>query len=199
MSTQSQSIFNKICHLAAEKGANQIYFLPGQLPAIRINEILESLSNQNIISTSFVKDLVNTLLTEKEKKELNKNNQIEVVKKVENIGNIQMDVYFARNLPCFRIELLKQEIPDLASLNTPKLVENILKKEQGVVFVTGDMGRFELMASILNNINKKRTNFIATLEKPIKTIIQSNKSVIEQREVGRDVDSFEKGLEYIRE
>ncbi len=199
MSTQVQSIFTKICHLAAEKKASQIYFLPGQLPAIRINGVLESLNNQNIISTSFAKDLVDTLLNDEEKKELDEKHQVEVVKKVERIGNVQIDVYFARGLPCFRIELLKQEIPDLSSLNTPSLVNDILQKEQGIVFVTGDMGRYELMSSILNNINKKKTNFIATLEKPIKTIISSNQSMIEQREVGRDVASFEKGLEFVRE
>ncbi len=199
MSTQTQSIFNKICHLAAEKQANQIYFLPGQLPAIRVNGILESLNNQNIVSASFVKDLKDILTNDNEKEELKEKQQINVVKEVENLGNVQIDIYFSKKLPCFRIELLKQKIPELDNLNAPDLVKKIINKEKGVVFLTGDMGRYELMASILNYINKNKTKFIATLEDPIKTIIQSNNSVIEQRGVKTDVPSFEKGLKFIRE
>jgi len=199
MSTQTQSIFNQICHLAAEKKADQIYFLPGQLPAIKVNGDLGFLKNQNIVSTSFTQELIDVLIEPDEKKELEKEQQIKLVKKLEKVGNIQVDIYFSREMPCFRIELLKQNIPVLSDLNAPDLVKNILNKEKGVVFVTGDMGRYDLAASILDHINKNKTKFIATLEDPIKTIISGNKSVIEQREIGTDISSFEKGLEFIRE
>lgn len=201
MSTQVEITFNRICQQAAEKRASEIYLIPAQLPFIRIHGKMQSLAKENILATSFIKSLINALLSEDEQKELQQNKQITILKEISRLGNSQINIYFSKGAPSLRIKLLAQEIVDFPKLEVPEMISKILSAKRGIIFVTGprDSGRSTLVMSMLNNINKHEVKFIATVEKPIRAILNGVKSVIEQREVGRDVNSFLQGLSYIRD
>lgn len=200
MNTQTEVILNRICREAVERKVSEIYLLPAQVPFVRIDGEMTSLTGEGIISVSFLNDLVDILLEADEKESLQKNKQIEVVKNVGKIGNCQINLYFQKGSPACRLKLLSQEIITLDQLGIPEMVKKFTNLLKGIVFITGprDSGRSTLLISLLDYINKNQKKFIATLEDPIKAEIRGVKSVVEQREVGKDVPSFMQGLEYIR-
>ncbi len=200
MSTQTEVILNRICRGAAEKKASEIYLLPAQAPFVRIDGKMRTLTGEGIISLSFINDLVPIFLNSSEQDILEKKRQIEIIKPIGKIGDSQINVYYQKNELACRIKLLAQEIITLEKLGLPKMVTNFTNLLKGIVFITGprDSGRSTLLTSLLDHINKTQVKFITTLEKPIKATLRGFKSVVEQREVGKDVPSFLDGLHYIR-
>jgi len=200
MSTQIEIILNRICAKAAEKKASEIYIIPAQMPFIRIDGRMESLSGESILSISFINDLIPLFLSEEEQNILKEEKQIDVVRKIGKIGNSQISIYFQKGNLSLRIKLLSQEIKDLDSLGLPKVIKGFANVSRGLVLVTGprDSGRSTLAISLLDYINKNQAKFISTIEQPIKAVLRGAKSVIEQREIGKDVNSFLDGLSYIR-
>lgn len=94
------------------------------------------------------------------------------------------------------IRLLPGTIPTLEKLNIHPSLQGISELKQGLVLVCGTTGcgKSTTIAAILDEINRKRALHIVTLEDPIEYRIKSNKSFIEQREIGTHVPSVEQGL-----
>lgn len=201
MSTQNEIILNRICQNSAEKRASEVYLLPAQPPFVRIDGKMGILAGESIITASFINDFFENILDEREQSVLEKEKQIEVIKNIGKMGECQIDIYYQKNSLACRIKLLAQEVIDLEKLGLPKMVTRFADFFKGIIFIAGprDSGRSTLANSILNHINKNQAKFIATVEKPIKSILIGRRSVVEQREVGKDVLSFLSGLRYIRQ
>lgn len=201
MSTQNEVILARICQSSAEQRSSEIYLLPAQPPFIRIDGKVKQLTGEGIISSSFIDDLFKNALTPEEQETLARQRQIEVVKNIGKMEECQIDVYYQKDSLACRIKLLAQEIIDLEKLGLPEMVTRFAGFLRGIVFIAGprDSGRSTLLTSLLNQINKSQTKFIATVEKPVKSVLRGVKSVVEQREVGKDVPSFLQGLRYVRQ
>ena len=94
------------------------------------------------------------------------------------------------------IRLLNEHIPDLSELGLPKVVSDFPAYSQGLVLITGETGsgKSTTLAAILNQINRQEAKHILTLEDPIEYIYTPDRCVINQREVGKDTQSFAAGL-----
>ena len=94
------------------------------------------------------------------------------------------------------IRLLNEHIPDLSELGLPKVVSGFPAYSQGLVLITGETGsgKSTTLAAILNRINRQEAKHILTLEDPIEYIYTPDRCVINQREVGKDTQSFAAGL-----
>ena len=94
------------------------------------------------------------------------------------------------------IRLLNEHIPDLSELGLPKVVSDFPGYSQGLVLITGETGsgKSTTLAAILNQINRQEAKHILTLEDPIEYIYTPDRCVINQREVGKDTQSFAAGL-----
>ncbi len=114
--------------------------------------------------------------------------------------------------PIFRINIFKQrgetgivmrhireEIPDFRELNLPQVFEKIATIDAGIVLVTGasSSGKSTTLASIIDYINRNKNRHIMTLENPIEYIHEDKKSVINQREIGVDTESFHIALRHV--
>ncbi len=201
MSTQNEVILNRICQGAAEQRASEVYLLPAQSPFVRINGKMGALSGEGIVTASFIDDMFKGMFTQEEQAALAKTKQIEAIKNIGKMGECQIDIYYQKDSLACRIKLLAQEIIDLGKLGLPEMVTRFTNFFRGIVFITGprDSGRSTLSISILNHINKNQAKFITTVEKPIKSVLRGVRSVVEQREVGKDTPSFLDGLRYVRQ
>ena len=191
MSSQVEIILNRIYVKAAEKKATELYIIPAQMPFIRVDGEMQVLTGESILSISFINALIPVFLTREEQ---------DVLKKIGKLGNSQLSIYFQKGNLSLRIKLLPSEIKGLDSLGLPNVIEKFTHILRGLVLITGprDSGRSTLAISLLDCINKNQAKFISTVEQPIKSVLGEAKSVVEQREVGRDVNSFLSALSYIR-
>ncbi len=94
------------------------------------------------------------------------------------------------------IRIVRFELPDFRSLNLPQSVIDISKMTKGLVLVTGPAGsgKSTTLACIINEINQTRNAHVITLEDPIEYLHRHNKSVVTQREIGNDTESYMSGL-----
>ncbi len=94
------------------------------------------------------------------------------------------------------IRLLNEHIPNMAELGLPKVVAEFPGYSQGLVLITGETGsgKSTTLAAVLNEINKTEYKHILTLEDPIEYVYTPERCVINQREIGKDTQSFAAGL-----
>jgi twitching motility protein PilT len=88
--------------------------------------------------------------------------------------------------------VISTDIPRPAELKLPDIVVNFTKKERGLVLVTGatGSGKSTTLASLINEINLSKTKHIVTIEDPIEFLFTERRSIITQREIGMDTNSF---------
>jgi len=115
------------------------------------------------------------------------------------LGSLQfrINVFQESDGLCAAIRALSLNIPKVEEIGFPNNVwEDIINLKQGLVLLTGitGAGKSTTIASLIDRIGEKRACRIITLEDPIEYIYQQKNSVISQREVGRDVKTFQEGL-----
>ncbi len=108
----------------------------------------------------------------------------------------RMNIFKQQGAFSAAIRILSSKIPKLDSLGLPPAVQDFTKLRQGIVLVTGQTGsgKSTTLAAILNEINQNRAVHILTLEDPVEYLYTPAKSVINQREIGKDTESFATGL-----
>lgn len=111
----------------------------------------------------------------------------------------RLNVYRAQGNACLAIRLLADSIPPLSSLGLPPAVADFPRLRKGIVLVTGETGsgKSTTLAALLNEINHTRGVHIVTLEDPIEYLYESDLASIDQREIGRDTESFATALRAI--
>ena len=94
------------------------------------------------------------------------------------------------------LRVIVSDIPDIKVLNLPKVVEKVLNNHAGLILVTGQTGsgKSTSLAAMIDSINSTRQANIITIEDPIEFMHQNKKSIISQREVGRDTQSFARAI-----
>ncbi len=109
---------------------------------------------------------------------------------------VRINLYRQQGHISAAIRLLSDEIPQLQSLGLPPMAETLVDLPRGIILVTGETGsgKSTTLAAMLETINQRREEHILTLEDPIEYIYTPKQSVINQREVGRDTESYGDGL-----
>lgn len=108
----------------------------------------------------------------------------------------RIHIFKQQGVPSVALRLLREEIPDLATLGLPPAALELTKLHKGIVLVTGETGsgKSTTLAAMLDNINHNRRDHIVTLEDPVEYIYKPDLCAINQREVGKDTRSFSEGL-----
>ena len=114
-------------------------------------------------------------------------------------ARVRINLFRAKGTLSASLRILHDHIPALKSLGLPPVVSEFPSWQKGIILVTGETGsgKSTTMAAILNEINHTRRDHIITLEDPIEYIYTPDKSLINQREIGTDTNSYAEGLRAI--
>lgn len=112
------------------------------------------------------------------------------------VARFRASVFRQRGSLAAVIRVVNFELPDPKELHLPDSVVNVARMTKGFVLVTGPAGsgKSTTLACIIDEINKTRNAHVITLEDPIEYLHRHNKSVVTQREIGMDTESYVTGL-----
>ena len=108
----------------------------------------------------------------------------------------RVNAFKQRGVDALVLRTIPMDIPTLDSLNMPSVLKELTNKINGLILVTGPTGsgKTTTLAAMVDEINRKRTDHIITLEDPIEYLHRHKKCIVNQREVGKDTHSFAKAV-----
>jgi twitching motility protein PilT len=114
-------------------------------------------------------------------------------------GRFRTNCFRQRGQACLAMRHVKTQVPNMEDLGLLPQLRQIAESPRGIVLLAGTTGsgKSTTLAAMIEHINANSRKHIITLEDPIEYVFEDNQSVIEQREIGLDTDSFEEGLKYV--
>ncbi len=187
---------------AARREASDVHLVPGYPPTLRVHGNLELIGDQ-VLTSDQIRRLTEPVLPPAVAAlfEETKNADCSVsLGAGDSTLRFRANVYLARDAWCACFRHIPNEIPTLEWLGFPReLAEKLVGHKNGLVLITGQTGsgKSSSLAALIDLVRHSRAAHILTIEEPIEYIHEAGgTSVVTQREVGRDVESFADGLKY---
>jgi len=196
--TEKQPIdIKKLLKSVLAYGSSDLHLVVGSEPQIRIDKELRPL-NLAVLTAKDIESMSYSIISEKQKKAFEEDLELDFSFELEGIGRFRANYYKTiYGIGC-AFRMIPLEIPSLDDYNSPPIFKELIKKEKGLILVTGPTGsgKSTTLASMLNEINMTERRHIITIEDPVEFVHKNNKSLFSQRDVGDDTKSFATALKY---
>jgi len=187
-----------------QQRASDLFLKWGSPPAFRIDGSVRKISlggadTPERLEDEFLESLTNELLSPTAREILFKRGEADAAHEVEGLGRFRINAFRERGRVSFVFRYIPREIPTIAELNLPeKQLKKLAEQSRGLVLVTGTAGsgKSTCMASMLDWINQTQHKHIITIEDPIEFVFEHKRSIISQRELVLDTESFENALKF---
>lgn len=180
---------------AYEEKASDLHLTKGIPPVYRIHGQLEHYGNE-LLTSEELQTMVKAILPEQKLQEFHDKGETDFNYSLPGKCRFRVNAYHQRNEVTIAARLIEAKIPSIESLNMPQVLYQLAEKPQGLILVTGPTGsgKSTTLAAMIDYINETKSKHIITLEDPIEYLHAHKKSIINQREVGVDTQSFANGL-----
>ena len=172
-----------------------------KLERLLMNTNLRKVNILNPLSTlqDWMEKVIKEILPKHFLPRLEKDREIDFSYFLEGIGRFRTNCFQHLGKWCLAMRYVVAEVPKLDSLNLPDVIKSIAEEPRGIVLVAGTTGsgKSTTLAGMIDHINSNLKKHIITLEDPVEYVFDDNSCVIEQREVGLDTPSYEKGLKHV--
>jgi twitching motility protein PilU len=185
----------RVLRLMADKGASDVYLSANTPILIKINGQILQLSDQPLTHTQ-PRQLLAELLTPSQLEELEDTGELNVGVGLAGVGSFRLSGFKQRGSVAAVLRCIPHHIPALDTLNLPPLLNTLILEKRGLILMVGatGTGKTTTLASMLEQRNQQLAGHILTIEDPIEFLFSNKKSVVNQREVGRDTQSLQVGL-----
>ncbi len=190
---------NELLEKAIQKGASDLHLVVGLSPVLRTDGLLSFLDSSEKLNAKNIEMLVVQILSPEQKKRFLTDLELDFAYQIPSGDRFRVNLFFEKGNMSLAARLVPKTIPKFEELNfDPDLAKFLITKPQGLVLITGPSGsgKSTVMATLLNEINKTRAANIIALEDPIEFLFTSDRSIIRQRELGKDMRSFAEGLKH---
>ncbi len=187
---------NEILKIGVAQGASDIHIRVGLPPIFRIDGRLYPLKNSNRLTFEDVNKIAFLIMNEVQKERFKQLKEVDLSYGVSGLGRFRVNIFRQRGSIGMVFRVIPTTIKTFEELNLPKILEKISMEPRGLILVTGatGSGKSTTLASMVEYINTHKTCHIITIEDPIEFLFRDKKSIITQREVGNDTESFASAL-----
>jgi len=177
--------------------ASDLHLVSRSEPQIRIDGKLVSL-NLPIMDGTIIEEMAYSLLTDKQKKEFEEELELDFAIVLPDIGRFRANYYRVMGDIACAFRIIPIDIPSLDQLNAKAIFKEIIKREKGLILVTGPTGsgKSTTLAAMLNEINETENKHIITVEDPVEFMHDNKKCLFSHRNVGTDTRSFGHALKF---
>lgn len=183
---------------AVDQNASDIFMIPGMPLALKINGQIRNINDEKLFP-----DTIDALITEiyeisghRKMDKILSHGDDDFSFSIKGIARFRASIMKQRNSLAAVIRVVRFELPRPEVLHIPREIIDIAQLKKGLVLVTGSAGsgKSTTLACVIDEINNTRNVHVITLEDPIEYLHRHNRSVVTQREIGQDTDSYVDGL-----
>jgi len=177
--------------------ASDLHLVSRSEPQIRIDGKLVSL-NLPVLDGQMIEEMSYSLLTDKQKKEFEEELELDFAIVLPDIGRFRANYYRVMGDIACAFRIIPIDIPSLDQLNAKPIFKEMVKREKGLILVTGPTGsgKSTTLAAMLNEINMTENKHIITVEDPVEFMHDNKKCLFSHRNVGTDTRSFAHALKF---
>jgi len=182
---------DRLFHLMKEKHASDMFFAVNSPVHIKINGNLIPI-NQQKLERENISALLSEVATPEQMEELERENELNMGISVPNLGRFRLSAFRQRGSISAVFRFVPANIPLLDDLGLPAVLADLIMEKRGLLLLVGatGSGKSTTIASMLDHRNELRAGHILTLEDPIEYLFKNKKSIVNQREIGSDTNSF---------
>lgn len=187
-----KEIVSRIFEKSIAENASDIHISTGKPPTVRIDGRLFPLKDEKILGPDDTREIVFEILGEERKEDFLRKKELDFSYEYKYKTRFRGNAFFQQGLVSMSLRIIPSKIRTIEELNLPSFLHRFTEMKQGFILITGPAshGKSTTLAAIIDEINKNRESHIITIEDPIEYVFYQQKSIIDQREVGLDTNSF---------
>jgi len=179
----------------AEKQASDLFFSAGAPVYIKIEGELKPINNQ-VLDVEMVKKAIYGIMNEEQIQVFEAKNELNFGFSVAGAGRFRINVFRQRGSVAMVARYITNMVPTLDGTSLPSVLKDLVLEKRGLILVVGatGSGKSTTLAAMINHRNINKAGHILTIEDPIEFVHKHNKSLVNQREVGIDTESYATAL-----
>ena len=187
----------KLLQSVVTHGASDLHLVSRTEPQIRLDGALKPVNLPQLTGDD-IEEMCYSLITEKQKQQFEEHDELDFALLLPGIGRFRANYYRTLGETAAAFRTIPIDVPSLDDLGAPEVYKKLIKREKGLILVTGPTGsgKSTTLAAMLNEINMNEQKHVVTVEDPVEFIHQNKKCVFSHRETGSDTKSFSIALKY---
>jgi twitching motility protein PilT len=187
---------NALLQVAVAAGASDLHLKVGSYPMIRVNGMLTVASEQKRLDREDTEAIAHSILTPEQREKFRAAQEVDLAYSVPGLGRFRCNVFQQRSTVGLVLRVIPTRIRTIDELGLPPVLKRVASEERGLVLVTGTTGsgKSTTLAAMIDHINTTRATHIMTVEDPIEYLHRDHHSIVNQREIAVDTQSFAHAL-----
>ena len=188
--------FNDLLKMMIEKEGSDLFLTTGAPPSMKAFGRLSPLVDKKL-PEGMVKKIAYQIMNAEQIEQFEKSPEMNMAISDPDIGRFRVNIFQQRGEIAIVARNIKTEIPSAASLGLPPILNDLIMQKNGIVLFVGGTGsgKSTSLAALIDHRNKNSDGHIITIEDPVEFIHPHQKSIVNQREVGVDTNSYEEALQ----
>ncbi|ORL51805.1 type IV pilus twitching motility protein PilT [Pseudomonas putida] len=180
---------------AVDAGASDLHLAAGQIPMLRIEGDLQRMNLPALVPADLAEGMA-PLLAEHQRRQWAQGDELDLALESPGLGRFRLNLFRQLNGAGATFRLIPGRIATLDELDLGDVYQAVAQCTDGLILVGGPTGsgKSSTLATLIDQLNRERALHIITLEDPVEVIHSSQRSLINQREIGRHSGGFAQGL-----
>ncbi len=185
----------KLLEVMVEHDASDLYLTVESPPMYRVNGVLRP-AGARALQEHETEALANSLMNDRQQRDFLAANEMNLGLFYPSIGRFRINVFRQRGQVGVVIRRIKTQIPTIDDLKLPSVLKDISMTKRGLVLVVGGTGsgKSTSLAAMIDYRNQNSSGHIVCIEDPIEFVHAHKKSIVSQREIGMDTESYDIAL-----
>jgi len=187
---------NDLLDTLLKADASDLHMKVGNHPMLRIDGKIAPQENLERLTPQLMDEILNSLMNEEQKNIYQENFEHDFAYAYGDKARFRVNVFHQRGTKASVLRVIPTKVRSLEDLNLPPVIRDFCERPRGMILVTGPTGsgKSTTLAAMVDYINANRAEHIITIEDPIEFVHQNKKSLVNQRQVGNDTESFANAL-----
>ncbi|MEI7814005.1 MAG: type IV pilus twitching motility protein PilT [Coriobacteriia bacterium] len=194
--SESRLQIDELLEFVVRMNASDLHLTPGLPPMVRIDGELVPIPEMPILSPAMCSALLDTIMSVEQRQVFDAEWELDLSFGRRGLGRYRVNAFMEKGDPAAAIRRIPDSPPTIEELGLPPILLDLSRLKRGLVLVTGPTGsgKTTTLAAMINQINRERTEHIITIEDPVEFVHAHDRSIVQQREIGRDTTEFSRAL-----